>query len=98
MLQILVDLPILVDDATVELMPPSAELPSQPNLPAADEPEPSEEPSRPPSMPSQVQVPPLDPEMQVIYEPAGPNDRFRLQRLQHERNETLVLPLHFKLQ
>ena len=53
--------PILVDDATGELMPPPAELPSRPNLPAVDE----------PSMRSQAQVPPLDPDMQAIYELAA---------------------------
>ena len=84
--------PILVEDDPDEVMPPPVQVPLRPHLPTADETEPSEEPSRPPSVRSPAQVPPLDPATVAMYEPAGPNDRFRLLRQQHERHETLVLP------
>ena len=84
--------PILVEDDSDAVMPPPAHVPLRPELPTADETEPSEEPSRPPSVRSPAQAPPLDPVTVAMYEPAGPNDRFRLLRQQHERHETLVLP------
>ena len=86
--------PIVVDEIFDDPMPPPAALPlrPQPGPGLADETEPSEEPSRPPSERTPAHVPTLDPGMVSLYEPAGPNDQFRLQRLQHERSETMFLP------
>ena len=85
--------PIPVDDddqASTPLAAPPP-LPAVPELPMNenDEPEPSGEPSVPPSTRSLGPPPALDAETAALYEPAGPEE-FSQRRLRYDQQETMM--------
>ena len=87
--------PIPVDDddddmASTPLAAPPP-LPAVPEVPLSetDEPEPSGEPSVPPSTRSLGPQPALDAETAALYEPAGPEE-FSQRRLRYDQQETLM--------